>query len=329
MDLALVREAEEPGPSAAQRAKGPVRRTVVSVIVPTRDRPDFLREALTSIRALEASDLEFEILVGDNGADPRTRLVAEELGAVHIPVMRSGAAAARNAGLSVARGAYIAFLDDDDVWTAEHIRGHLAHLDANPNIEAVFAQVISTDIELRPLEIWPSKGSSGDRLVKEMLSGYYPQIGATLVRASATEAVGLFDESLVGDQDWDWQLRLARRRRVGFVEIPAVKFRQRPAGSHDALRLRRLGYGRRVFFRHALPEYRLWPGPRAFVGAYRGALWQYYHYFSHAALERAQNGAPRGETLRAVWGALRTFPLRTLRDLISQSPVRRAIFGRE
>ncbi len=51
----------------------------VSVVVPTRDRPELLREALQSIRALENDGVRFEIIVGDNGTSPDTRKVAEDI----------------------------------------------------------------------------------------------------------------------------------------------------------------------------------------------------------------------------------------------------------
>jgi glycosyltransferase involved in cell wall biosynthesis len=299
----------------------------ISVIVPTRDRPDYLRQALASIRALEAPDLKFEILVGDNGSDLRTGEVAAEFNAIHIPVTRTGAGAARNAGLMAASGDYIAFLDDDDVWLPEHIRPHMALFDENPELDGVMAQVIAVDDELRQLdEPWPVRApQDGNALLQSMLSGYYPQIGATIVRASVRESVGLFDESLLGDQDWDWQLRVARQRCLRYTPTPCVLFRQRPPGSYDALRFRRLGFGRRVFFRHAVPEWRVWPSPRAVMQSYQNVMWQYYEYFVSAATERAEQGRPREEILRAIWGAFRTFPFRAAYHLIAPKPLRKAL----
>ncbi len=301
----------------------------LSVVVPTRDRPDLLRQALASIRAVEGPDVTCEIIVGDNGGDPLSRVVAEEFGAIHIPVSRPGAGAARNAGLVAATGDYVAFLDDDDIWLDNHVRQHLQFLDANPDVEGVFAQVVPIDDEMRQLdEPWPFRAPhEGEDLVRSMLSGYYPQIGATIVRSSAVKAVGLFDETLLGDQDWDWQLRLTRRRTMRYIAHPCVLFRQRPPGSYDALRLRRLGFGRRVFLRHALPEWRLWPSPRGLLRSYQNVLWQYYEYFVSAAAERAEAGAPRKDILRAIWGAFRTFPLRASYHLVAPKPLRRAFIA--
>lgn len=310
---------------AARESEAPARTRRISVVVPTRDRPQLLREALASIRAHEGRRHTFEIIVGDNGVDPATAAAAREFGAIHVPVARAGAGAARNAGLKAATGEFIAFLDDDDVWTKEHVGAHLSLLDSDPSLEAVFGQVNSTDMELRVVDgPWPMPPGVGDELVKNMLSGYYPQIGATIVRSSVRDAVGLFDESLIGDQDWDWQLRVARRRRVGFVEVACVQFRQRGGDVDHALRLRRLPFTRRVFLRHGLQELRLWRSPGDMAKSYTQALWQYWAFFQEAARIRAQAGDLDG-VRGAAWGAIRVFPLRGVYHLFARRPMRRAL----
>ena len=301
--------------------------TLVSVIVPTRDRPALLREALASIRAIETDALTFEILVGDNGKDAASRAAAEEFGAIYLPVERAGAGAARNAGLKVASGEFIAFLDDDDVWLPENIANHLAQMRARPELDAVFGQIVTTDMELTPAgQPWPEAGVEGDKLVQAMLSGYYPQLGATTVRASAAKAVGLFDESLLGDQDWDWQLRIARRRKTGFTPTPSVLFRQRPPGSFDKLRLMRLGFARKVFLRHALHERGVFGHPLAIVKSYTLTMRQYFDYFVDAAVTRSAEG-DRGGALAAIGGAFRVFPGRTIFHLALKPRLRGAALG--
>jgi len=297
---------------------------LVSVIVPTRDRPALLREALGSIRAIETETLRFEILVGDNGLAAENKLAAEAFGAFYMTVQKAGAGAARNAGLKMARGEFIAFLDDDDVWLPANIAEQVRMLRAQPDLEAVFGQVISTDQTLRPeSDPWPDNPGSGDALVKAMLSSYYPQLGATVVRASVAREVGLFDESLLGDQDWDWQLRIARRRKVGFTPTPGVLFRQRPPGSFDRLRMRRLGFARKVFLRHALPSWRVFGHPLGIVRGYTLSIRQYFDYFVDAAVARALAGE-RKQALAAIGGAFRVFPARTLFHLVLKPRLRGA-----
>jgi len=297
---------------------------LVSVIVPTRDRPALLREALASIRALATAALMFEILVGDNGKDPGSRAAADEFGARYFKVETNGAGAARNAGLAAATGDFIAFLDDDDVWLPENIAPHVAMMTADPSLDAVFGQVVSTDQELKPQTApWPENPGAGDELVRAMLSNYYPQLGATVVRASAARAVGLFDETLLGDQDWDWQLRIARRRAVGFTPTPGVLFRQRPPGSFDRLRAMRVGFARKVFLRHALPEWKVFGSPGALVAGYSQTLRQHFDYFVEAAVSRAAKGE-RAEARSALAGAFRVFPARTAYHVLMRRKLRTA-----
>jgi glycosyltransferase involved in cell wall biosynthesis len=302
----------------------------VSVIVPTRDRPAMLHQALTSIRALEGDDITFEILVGDNGTSSQTALVAAEFGAVYLKVAEAGASASRNAGLKAATGEYLAFLDDDDVWMAGHIRPQLAMLDARPGLEAVIGQVVYVDKDLVPFsgEPFPKQGpEEGEPMLREMLSGWFPQIGTTVARASIREKIGSFDLALLGGQDLDWLLRIARRRTLGFAHTPCILFRGRPPGSYDKLQYRRIAFDRRVFLRHAVREWRIWKSPVAFARAHSRTMNHFYLYFADAAEKRAQRGE-RGGALRAAWIATSVFPLRALKDLfVGPNPLRRGLLG--
>src|SRR5581483_1551670 len=224
--------------------------TRVSVVVPTRDRPALLREALASIRALEGPDLTFETLVADNGRDGETQRVAAAFGARWIRVARPGASAARNAGLAAATAEFVTFLDDDDVWLAGHIRPQVALLRARPDFAAVVGQVQRTDADLQPFgNRWPEAAPTNGNLVP-VLFGTFLQIGALVARTTVRETVGWFAEELISSEDWDWQLRLAIRHRVGFVPQLCVYFRQRRATDDDALRWQRWPYVRRVFLRN-------------------------------------------------------------------------------
>jgi glycosyltransferase involved in cell wall biosynthesis len=130
----------------------------ISIFVPTFDRFATLREALASIRDIEGLGVqaEFEIVLGDNGLKEEMRRLCLEYGAIYVPAHSRGASYARNAAMGAATGDYIAFLDDDDVWLRGHIEPRLAYLDAHPDHDAVFGQVITTDPELNALGApWP------------------------------------------------------------------------------------------------------------------------------------------------------------------------------
>lgn len=302
----------------------------VSVIIGTRDRPELLREALTSIRALEGPDLTFEILVGDNGSAPETPNVVAEFGGIYAKTDKNGCAAARNLAMRRATGDFIAFLDDDDLWMPGHIRPHIAFLDAHPDYEAVFSQIVSTNTQRQPLdEPWPSSLPPDGDVFGMMLSGYFPQVGGSVFRGNAIAKYGLMDESLIGDSDWDWQLRIARNGKIGLIAAPCVLFRQRDPGSFDQLQRTRQKFTKRIFRRHAFlsrqaPFQRL--GLAAIYKAYAGSVWHYFDYFCTHAVQRSIAGEYAGAR-SALFGAFLTLPHVAISRFLRVPELRAAVWS--
>lgn len=301
-----------------------VPRRHVSAIIPTRNRAALLAKALASVRALEGPDLAIEIIVVDNGSTDATADVARAAGAVLVHAAERGASAARNAGIRAATGAYIAFLDDDDAWLPGHLRPHLALLEARPDFDAVVGQTVTCDSHLRPRHApWPQElPADGD--VFEAFLGFYPQVGATVVRASAIDELGLFDEALLSDEDWDWHLRLALYHRVGFVAEPCVLFRQRPAGTHDDLQWQRHPNLRRVFIRNLRRAGMHRVARPAILRAYLRHSGAYFAYFAESALVHAAAGDQRAAR-RSLGRAVRTSPLHAVRHVARGGTFRSAL----
>lgn len=298
---------------------------IVSVIIGTRNRPDTLREALASIRAVEGPDLRFEILVGDNGSDSETKRIVESFGGIHDKTDVYGCPAARNLAMRRATGEFVAFLDDDDVWTPENIRPQITLLDSRPELAAVFGQVIVADQNLRPIaEATPSDWPDDDDIFLRMLGGYFPQVGANVFRGDIARKYGLMDESLIGDSDWDWTLRIAREHKIGFVATPGVVCRARPAGTFDKLQTTRVGYTRRIFFRHATKTMSRWKSPMQMMHAYFSSVSAYYDYFVDAVIDRAKSG-DRAGVRTAMWSAMKTHPKRAIWAIAERADLRRAL----
>jgi glycosyltransferase involved in cell wall biosynthesis len=298
---------------------------LVSVIIGTYNRPETLRAALASIRAIEGPDLKFEILVGDNGTNPATREVVEAFGGIYDKTTVRGCPAARNLAMKRATGEFIAFLDDDDVWLPGHVRPHIAFLDAHPDYDAVFGQIVTTDEHLNPTSSpWPEELPANGDVFMDMMSGYFPQVGATVVRRTMLEKYGLMDESLIGDSDWDWQLRIAANHKVGHVKTPCVLFRQRAKATFDTLQLRRTGFTRKIFLRHARLNRRRWARTVDIARSYFGAVNTYFTYFMDAAEYRASRGE-RLSAAKALVSAVSIFPTRAIRQLFGAPRHRRTL----
>src|SRR5262245_46128581 len=96
---------------------------LVSVVIPTHNRPQFLAEAIASVRA--QTFVNYEIIVVSNGESEANRRTSHALAmaqrCIYIALDKGGASIARNAGIERAAGEWIAFLDDDDLWLPEKL----------------------------------------------------------------------------------------------------------------------------------------------------------------------------------------------------------------
>ncbi|MGE3273399.1 MAG: glycosyltransferase family 2 protein [Chloroflexota bacterium] len=298
-------------------------RARVSVVVPARGRLRLLREALESIRAIDSSSVSLEILVCDNGGGDAAD-VAQAFDARHLLVERHGAAAARNVGIRAATGEFLAFLDSDDVWLSGNLLPQVELLQARPDLDAVIGQVVTTDVDRLPISPpWPeSVPNSGDLFA--WFLDVYPQIGATVTRIGVRDSVGLMDEDLLGDEDWDWHLRLALRHKIGFVPVPGVLFRQRPVGTFDQLQWMRLGFMGRVYFRAIAQGGSRRPGASQILRGFIRHRREYYDYFVGSMLAHAGQGN-RGQGWRSLGCAAWSSPVHAAHGILCDATVRRAL----
>lgn len=277
---------------------------LVSVIIPTRNRPALLKEAIESALAVVRDGFELEVVVVDDGSTDDTVEVARAYPVTLLQTPTIGASGARNAGIAAARGDYIAFLDDDDVWLPNNIAPQLRAFADHPEYGAVFARVQRTDANRVPYgEVIPSGPQSSGWIFEELLR-YWTQLGSVVVRSSVVREIGGFDPSLIAEEDWDWLLRIARRHPIGRIADVVVLFRQRGDGDEN-LSWRRLPDSVRAFHRHTrhyAPMRRL---------ALQRILWAHRGGYAAEFLLHSQYHARRGDrgrALRCVVYALRSSP---------------------
>lgn len=180
-----------------------------SIVVPTRDRADYLRVSLDSLLAQKAG-AAFEVVVVDDGSTDETAAVAERSGAKLIRMPARGPNAARNAGLHAADADLILFVDDDidapPGWLAAYLDGAQRHPDAEAfggPIRARFEGRAPRSCGREPAPITTLDLGAEDREAEFVWSANMA------VRRSAFERVGEFDESLpqFGEEE-EWLIRL-------------------------------------------------------------------------------------------------------------------------
>ena len=198
------------------------------MITPTYNRAHLIGRALDSLLAQTYQD--FEIIVVDDGSTDDTRQVLSRYGdrIRYVFQENAGPSAARNRGIRMAKGEYLAFLDSDDAFLPTKLALQVAYLEAHPEVGVVYSgwQIIGPDgtvqSEVRPIR-------EGAILKDLLLEGYlFPPIAA-VVRRACIDQVGLFDESLRVFEDPDLWFRVARAGyRFGCIEQPLCRYRMTP-----------------------------------------------------------------------------------------------------
>lgn len=215
------------GASRAGAAARPVtpRAPLVSVVIPTRDRPAMVRRAAAS--ALRQTYGAIEVIVVDDGEDFAVAALPDDLGDRRVRCLRNGrargATGARNTGILAARGEYIALLDDDDEWRPDKIARQLEALGSWDGVLCGSTSPSSRRRRLPPGVIRREILRRG-RLLEGGSS-------ALLARAEILKA-SLFDESLPRWQDWDLLIRLTECWTIGYMDEPLVLYNE---GSHPRI----------------------------------------------------------------------------------------------
>ncbi len=214
-------------------------RPLVSVIVPTYNRAELLRLTIESVLAQRWQPLE--LIVVDDGSRDGTPALLRSYGD-RLRVIRqdnAGGTAARNAGTRAARGAYLNWLDHDDLMHPDKIARQLAVFRAHPALGLVHCGYERIDREGRVLE--RITGLPEGDVRARLVCGCFVWSGAPLVRREVIEQVGLFDET-VWSSDADLWLRIALAGwRWGCVQEPLGQYRILPDSTMaDVARTERL-----------------------------------------------------------------------------------------
>jgi glycosyltransferase involved in cell wall biosynthesis len=198
----------------------------VSVVIATYNMGHYLTQAVQSVLAQSYPNVD--VYVVDDGSTDDTPTVVRQWSAhprVHVHRQSNGGQAhAKNQGIALSRGEFVAFLDADDVWLPEKLMRQMPLFAGRPDIGVVYSDYECMDSEGRPLPKGPTcmhRGSvSGALLIENFVS--FP---TAVVRRECLERHGAFDETLGMGIDYDLWLRLSAHCQFDFVAESTVRYR--------------------------------------------------------------------------------------------------------
>ena len=275
----------------------------VSVVIPTYKHAAFLGQTLQSVFAQTFRDYEI-IVVNDaspDGTDAVLRSLADSGRVRYVRLARNGGQArARNEGVALARGAFIALLDDDDLWPPDKLVWQVAALRADAGAHVVYgrpetinetgAPTMALDANGKPLW-WLSPTATGDVYAAFTLRNQIVSPGQCLFRRSTLETLDEppFDASLSGCDDWDLWLRLAEGGRFVFEDRIALHYRLHATNaSRDRVQMRG---GSLAVYRKHLRRNRNHPQRRALLAqTFFNLRWNGAEYWLGQALAQWRAG---------------------------------------
>lgn len=202
----------------------PANQPLVSVIIPTYNRPEMLRDAIQSVLDQTYRNVEI-IVVNDNGTDVQPLLDSlndrGNICSVRHETNRR-LSAARNTGLSLATGKYVAYLDDDDRFYPNHLETLVGFLE-NSDYKVAYSDAYRAVQELRDgqyVTVHRDVPHSNDFSADQLLIGNLTPVTCVVHERECLAGMDGFDETLTSHEDWEMWVRLSRK--YPFAHLPTV-----------------------------------------------------------------------------------------------------------
>lgn len=183
---------------------------VISVIIPTYNMEPWITDTIHSV--LKQSFSNFECIIIDDGSTDNTVSTIQQIHDPRLHILQQtnqGVSAARNTGLSHAKGQYIAFLDGDDLWDPQFLQIMLNALQTSPGSKLSWCNtVMFMDVTYKKKpQPWGNIHKTGN-IWWDFLQHTYFTMGAFLVETQLIKHIGIFDTTLLVGEDRDFILRI-------------------------------------------------------------------------------------------------------------------------
>jgi len=198
---------------------------LVTVVVPTYNRPDFLKKTARTI--LDQTYRNLELIIVSNGVNPANEQAARELNDPRVIYVdqenTGGPAAPRNHGLRLAKGKYVAFCDDDDLWLPQKIEKQVAAMENNPGYQFSYTKMTRLDETDRE---WSVPSEEGAASLKTLLyKSTIPNSSIMVLTDLAREVGGYCEDNRVrASEDYEFAVRCACRTDLMYVDEYLIKY---------------------------------------------------------------------------------------------------------
>jgi len=194
---------------------------LVSIIIPTYNRANFLLKTIQSI--FKQTFKDFELIVINDGSDDNTREIIDSLNyKIHYYFQKNrGVSAARNVGIKSSDCKWFAFLDSDDLWRKKKLQIQMERIQQDQSIKICYTN-----------EKWLRNGQHLNQkkkhqkysgwILEKMLPLCLISPSSVVIAREVFDEVGLFDESLPACEDYDLWLRIGIRYPITFIDQPLI-----------------------------------------------------------------------------------------------------------
>ncbi|HPL98337.1 MAG TPA: glycosyltransferase [Bacillota bacterium] len=201
---------------------------MVSVIIPVYNNEKYLKQAICSVLNQTCKDLE--IIVVDDGSTDNSSKIAREFKQVkYLRQDNSGPSSARNKGMAVSKGDYIAFLDSDDLYEAHKIETQVRVFEQHMDADIVYNDCIVADKNLKQINTIRSEGiyeNEKDFLCMLLFRQIIPIPPSIMLRRRCFEEGCLYDEGYKNAEDYEYIIRLAQRYKFKYIPEPLYIYRR-------------------------------------------------------------------------------------------------------
>ena len=282
---------------------------MVSVVIPARNAAATLAETL---RSLQQQDFDaWEAVVVDDGSTDDTAAITHQFsvndGRIRcIPGPKRGVSAARNAGIHRSVGAFVAFLDADDLWLPHKLRTHMDYMTQHPQVGITFDRVLFVNVHGHSTGVFSTQRVSN--LPPHAFIYENPACTAStlVVRRTALVQCGAFDELMKWSEDLEFMVRMRCTTAWGVQGLDDVMtyYRASPTGASASLESMQAGW------EHLIIRVKSY-APELVAKHYRPARAVHLRYLARRAL---RVGAPASLGLRLFGQALASSPLALMRE---------------